>query len=374
MRLDPILFKASRFIRSGKYEAAIRSLEPEVNRYHGSFRYYYLLGSSCLRAGDFGGALTYFRLAHEAKRRDPLAILGLAVLYLRRGEADRAVDLYLDVLAVEPKNHVARRAMNVIRKNAGTDAFSAWLEAGRLPALYPPVPFPGFSRKELFTTAISLVVVCAIAFGALVRFRFVPNPLNPRGARQGIAELTLTREERMEPLQTGGTYRYTLTRVQALDAYERVLSMFTSHRDEAARIDINRILESNASDSLKNRAHVVASFLEIPGFDSFRRGYNVDFAEAQKDPVLYRDMHVIWRGMATNIETNQSMTTFDFLIGYDNRQILEGIVPVVFHQAVAINPERPLEVLGRIVPGGAEAPISLVGVSIHQSGRIENEK
>ena len=370
MRLDPILSKASRLARSGKYETAIRTLEPEVNRYHGSFRYYYLLGSSCLRAGDFGGALTYFRLAHEANRRDPLAILGLAVLYLRRSEADRAIDYYLDVLEIDPQNRVAKRAMNVIRKQAGTDAFIAWLEAGRLSTLYPPIPFPGFSLKEILIALAILLVLCTVTFTVLVQYKIIANPFRPRGSRQTIPEFSLTNEERMAPMQSGGTYRYILTRDQAVDTYERALSQFTAYRDEAARVNVNRILESNASDGLKNRARLILSYLETPGFDSFRRSDNYTYVDVINDPILYRDVHVIWRGMATNIETTATGTTFDFLVGYDTRQTLEGIVPVGFNQAIAINPDRPLEVLGRIVPIGNEGQIILEGIAIHQSGRL----
>ena len=372
MKLDPILTKACRYARSGKYEAAIRILEPEVNRYHGSFYFYYLLGSSCLRAGDFGGALTYFRLAHETKKREPLAILALAVLFLRRGETERAVDYYLDVLEINPKNRTAKKAMKIIRKQAGTEKFSNWIEAGRLPLLYPPVPFPGFSGK---TILISIAVLCAVGiltFGFLVRFKYIPNPFYPRGARQGIGAFFLTNEDRMAPVQTGGSYRYILTRDQALDVYEKALAQFTAYRDEAARVNLNRILESNASDELKNRARIVISFMEIPGFDTFNRGDNAAYADVVSDPLLYNEVHVIWRGMATNVITADTSTTFDFLVGYDTRKSLEGIVPVVFNQAIALNPERPLEILARVIPVSADGPIQLEGIAIHQSGRLEN--
>jgi hypothetical protein len=372
MKLDPTLTKATRFARSRKYEAAIRTLEPEVNRYHGSFYYYYLLGSSCLRAGDFGGALTYFRLAHETKRRDPLAILGLAALFLRRGETERAVDYYLDVLELDEKNRIARRAMKVIRRQAGTDTFLNWIEAGKLPALYPPIPFPGFSAREILGVIAVLFAICIITFGFLVRFKFIPNPFYPRGPRQGVAALTLSREDRMAPLQTGGSYRYILTRVQALDIYERALSQFTAYHDEAARVNLNRILESNAAEGLKNRARIIISYMEVPGFDTFKRGDNSAYDDVAKDPLLYNGVHVIWRGMATNVDTADTGTTFDFLVGYDTRKVLEGIVPVVFSQAIPLNPERPLEVLGRIIPAGPEGPIQLEGIAIHQSGRLDN--
>ncbi|MDR1253375.1 MAG: tetratricopeptide repeat protein [Treponema sp.] len=374
MKIDPILHKVTRLARAGNYEKAIRVLEPEVNRYYGSFRYYYLLGACCLYTGDFGGALTYFRLAREVKMRDPLVLLGLAALYLRRGETDKAVDFYLEIQELDQKNKTAKKALNVIRRYAGPDKFASWLESGRLPSLYPPIPSPGFSARMVFIPAAVLLAVSLAVCGILVQFRLLPNPFNPRGSRSGTVEFTLNREERNAPIEIGGSYRYILTRDQALDAYDKALSLFTDYRDEAAKINLNLILESNASESLKNRSRILLTFMETPGFDSFRQGDNVSYGDVIKDPALYRDMHVIWRGMATNVAIDQNITTFDFLVGYDTRKTLEGIVPVVFDSAVALNSNWPLEVLGRVTPfsSGQGETIRLEGVAIHQSARLEN--
>ncbi|MDR1576576.1 MAG: tetratricopeptide repeat protein [Treponema sp.] len=373
MKTDPILHKAARLAKSGNYEEAIRTLEPEVNRYYGSFRYYYLLGACCIHAGDFGGALTYFRLASKEKIRDPQALLGLAALYLRRGETDRAVDFYLEVQDIDRKNKIAKKALNVIRRHSGAESFAAWLETGRLSSLFPPVPSPGFSPRMLIIPAAALAAALLITYGALVQFRVLPNPFNPRGNRSGVAEFALNREERNAPLEVGGSYRYILTRDQALSSYDKALAFFTEYRDEAAKVELNRILESNASESLKNRARILLTFTETPGFDNFRRSDNASYGDIIADPALYRDVHVIWRGMATNVAVNGNTTTFDFLVGYDTRKILEGIVPVEFSQAVSINSERPLEVLGRVSLSSARGEaIRLEAVAIHQSGRLEN--
>jgi hypothetical protein len=369
MKLDPILTRASRLARSGKYEAAIRALEPEVNRYHGSFYYYYILGSSCLRTGDFGGALTYFRLAHETKMREPLAILGLAALFLRRGETERAVDFYLDIMETDPNNRTARKAMRVIRRQAGTDNFSSWLETGKLPTLYPPIPFPGFSIKEIMGACAVLLAVCLITLGCLIRVKVLPNPFLTKSSREGAAVFSLSREERMAPIQTGGSYRYSLSRIQALDYYEKAHSQFASHRDEAARINLNRILESNAAEELKNRARIIISYMEPPGFDTFKRGDNVSYGDTVKDPMLYNGVHVIWRGMASNVLSNDSGTSFEFLVGYDTLKVVEGIVPVVFQYVVPLNPEQPVEILGRIL-SDSDGNIRLEGVAIYQSGNL----
>jgi len=375
MKLDPILSKASRLIRSGKYEAALKTLQPEVNRYHGSFRYYYLMGNACLRAGDYGGALTYFRLANEANSRDPLAVLGLAALYLRRGDTSRALDFYLEVLERKPNNRIAKNALKVIRRHAGTDKFSAWLEAGKLPSLFPPVAFPGFTAKEKLCGFTVLLAAAMITFSALVHFKYLPNPLNPRGDRQGITGSSLTREERLAPIQSGGAYRYEFpSRVQAVETYEKALALFIAYRDEAARVNLNRIIESNAADGLKNKARVIISYMQPPTFDTFRKGDNISFTDVEKDPFLYSDVHVIWQGRAANVSKADKETTFDLLVDYDpanKTTIMRGTAFVLFDRAIPLDSGKQLEVLGRIIGLDKEGRINLEGIAIHQSGKLE---
>jgi tetratricopeptide (TPR) repeat protein len=368
MKLDPILTKATRLARSGNYEGAIKSLLPEVNRYNGSFRYCYLLAVSSLYVGDFGNALSWFKAARELKINHPGVLLGFAVLYLRRGETDRAVDFYLDVQELDENNRIAKKALGIIRKYAGAGTLSAWLDSGDLPKLFPPIPRADFSPARIAVIAAAACAVLGIFWTVLVSVRVLPNPFIRRGDRRGITEITLAPEERNDPVETGGSYRYILTRGQVLDTYDRALGFFIEYRDEAAKASLNRILESNASGGVKNKSRILLSYMETPGFDTFVRRDNFSYTEVIRDPYLYRDCHVIWRGMATNVDALQNLTAFDFLVGYDTRRTLEGIVPVVFDQAIALNAEKPLEILGRIVPVSTEKGpgIRLEGVAIHQ--------
>jgi tetratricopeptide (TPR) repeat protein len=363
MKLDPLLSKAANLARSKNYEAALKTLKDEEDRYYGSFKYYYLYGVICLYSGAFVDALASFKQARNIKMKDPYTLLGLAVLHLKRMNTVQAVDYYLDVQELKPKNKISKKALAVIRKHSDSEALSDWLTPERLAKLFPPIPFPGVSVKMAVSSVLILIAALVLFFGIFSRIRSMPSP-------RPSAQFALSSQERSEPVETGGSYMYIFTRDQATDYYDKALSFFTSYRDEAAKIYLNRILESNASENLKNKARLLISYTEVPGFDNFKQGDNPSFSDVISEPAVYRDVYVIWRGMATNLEITDEAVRFDFLVGYDTRRTLEGIVPVVFTLPVSVNTERPLEVLGRIKLSGAG--ISLEGAAIHQSGRLEN--
>jgi len=371
MKLDPLLSKAAGLAKRHKYEEALKILKNEEDRYNGSFKYYYLFAVICLHSGSFVDAHEYFHLARQIKMKDPSTLLGLALCCLREMKTARALDYYLDVQEADPKNRIAKKALAAIRNNSDPEALSEWMTPQRLEKLYPPVPGPLISPKTAITAVLIVAAAIVIVFGILVIVKTLPNPFKTRGERS-TSEFVLSMQERGEPVEVGGSYSYILTRDQATGLYDRALSLFTDYRDEEAKVSLNRILESNASEGLKNKSLLLMSYMEVPGFDTFKRNFNPSFSDVKNEPVIYRDVHVIWRGMATNVEVTEEHTRFDFLVGYDTRRVLEGIVQVTFDSPVSINSERPLEVLGRIKLASSYSDIVLEGVAVYQSGRLED--
>ncbi|MDR2782990.1 MAG: tetratricopeptide repeat protein [Treponema sp.] len=373
MRAD-LLTKSSRFLRQKKYAEAIRMLEPNVLLYRDSFKYHYILAMACLYSGDFGGAFTYFKRAREIKPRDPSALLGFAALYMRRRETDRALDLYLETLDIDPNNKTAKKALKIIRKYSGTDYLSDWIDAGRFSRLYPPLPKVRSNPARIIVSLVCAVAVSVLAYGALIGLKVMPLPENTlfkrafktTPGRNGWMATSLDQEDRDSPVETGGSYRYILTRSQVLSMYEDARKLFTTYNDEKAKIFLNRIIESNASESIRTKAGLLISYMDVPGFDTLKD--RISYREVMEDPVLYRDCYVIWRGMATNLAIEQNSTSFDFLVGYDTRTKLEGLVPTLFNFSVGVSPEKPLEILGKIVPLQGGDAIQLEGTAIHQIG------
>ncbi|WP_304241848.1 lipopolysaccharide assembly protein LapB [Gracilinema caldarium] len=373
MKLDPLLTKAARYVHRGQYGKAIRLLEPEVVRYHDSHRFYYILAVSCLYAGDYGGAHTYFRRCRELKMQDPNTLLGLAVLHVRRGETDRAVELYLEVLDLEAgRAHpskkaigLAKRGLTVIRKHGEKEALSAWLESGSLKKLFPPLPPVPRSLLSGIQITLGVISVFALTIALGIYTKVLPNPFSrlSKQMRPGLESLILNESELKAPVKTTGSFRYVLTQDQVLKSYELAKRRFTEFRDEAAKVEINRILESNASDSIKTKANLLLSYTVIPGFNTLKDFYS--YIEVQKDPYLYRNVVVRWKGMAANIQQSDRSVSFDLLVGYDLKTVLQGIVPVVLPFATTINQDAPIEVLGSVVIQG-EGQLALRGIAIHQ--------
>jgi tetratricopeptide (TPR) repeat protein len=369
MRSDPVFTKARKLMGRRKYSEAIRILENEAVRYQDSFRYYYLLGGACLRAGDFGGASTYFSRARKIRKRDVQVLLGLAAISLQRSDTAQAVEVYLEVQELDPGNDIAQRALDVIRRYGNSDEMNAWIEEGNLRRLFPPLPREPFSPRRIFAPVLGVVLGLA-ALGGILFLTGLFRPFQDRNGRTGYGETFLSDEERDAPVQPGGNVRYELSGGEVLAAYEKARRLFNDFRDEEAKVELNRILESNASEILRNRARIFLSYTETPSFASLKNSF--DYQTVDADPFLYRDCYVIWEGLVQKVETGSNSTSFDLLVEYDERSVQQGnvpVVPVTFDYALNVNTTRPLRVLGRIIPVSDQEgkKIRLQGIALQQS-------
>ncbi|WP_461247658.1 tetratricopeptide repeat protein [Treponema sp. R6D11] len=368
MKFDSFLNNVAILAKKRNYEGALTALKYEEERYYGSFKYYYLYGVICLYSGNYAEAHENFNLARKIKINDPNLMLGFAILYLKRMDTVQAVHYYLEVQELDKNNRIAKKALSVIRKYSAGEALSDWMTENMY-KLFPPIPAPFITTKTIINIAIILAAAFVIFFVVLINVKALPNPFKRN--QRPTADFVLSNQERRESVQVDGIYKYILTRDQAINYYDKALSLFTSYRDEEAKKSLNRILESNASEGLKSRARLLMDNTQVPGFDNFKKADNPALADVRAEPAIYRNVHVIWKGMATNVTITDEGTTFDLLVGYDTRKILEGIVPVVFFGPVSINTEKPLEVLGKITITDS-SDIKLEGVAIHQSGKLEN--
>lgn len=359
------LVLAKRYMQRRRFDKAITVLESRYDIYAMEFEYNLTLGTAYLYAGDFGAASTWFQKARNIKLSDNNLRLGQAALFLRRGDTNRAIQYYMEILDNDPSHKIAERALEFIKKQGDYETICKWIDTGKIEQFYPPLGFNPFAAVAVAIPVIACVLGCVLALSLLNR------PASPKldpyaGSRQNLSSLMLTVDEKANVQKenlSSVSFRYILSAAQINQSYEAACKSFQEYDDNSAQIEINRILLSNAALSVKNKAQELMSYLnKAPGFDSIKR--NCSYVEVSQDPSLYLDCYVAWSGRISNVRDEG--TTFDLLIGYENMETVEGVVTVRFPVAQRIEYDKPVKILGKITSGKEGGVLLLEGRSIYQ--------
>jgi hypothetical protein len=337
------LKKAERLFASGRYSDVIHILEPQVFMYREHPRFYYLLGMSCLEMGDYGGAYSYLSRSAQLAPDDADALLGLAAVHLRRNETQDALRLWLDVLDVDPRNPQARRGLSLLRSAETQAEVQETFGGRRLSRVLPAKPFP--LRKSLLWAGGAVAVAGAVVVAVLLPWAELTEQ-GRESDREG-AEILQVDTAGEQLIQYTGNFRYVLTDREVERLFEEIRAHFHDGEDNLARRAINRLLHSNAAADLKERALLVTDYLREPGFTDF--GENFSYREVSEEPWLYEGCYVRWRGRAANVRVTDEAITFDLLVGYENEQVLEGVVPVRLDFAARIESAMSVEIIGEVI-------------------------
>jgi len=348
------LDEAELLYKRKKWAELIGLLEPLSSNYREDVRFSVLLGTAYLYKDDIGGAYACFRRAQNIDFRDVTAAYGLAVVYIRRGETDKAVQLYVEILERHPKDSKAKRGLNFLRTGSSQGKQRS---RERLQALYPG---PSARVGSVLLLLIGIIVVIGV-------IAFIPKIIDyskqnlPK--RPGMQGLTLSDDEKASPVGSAGGVSIVLTEKEALAAFDKAKRLFSQYRDEAALVELNRLLLSNATRAVKTKAEILARLVREPSFVSMPDRFS--YAEVFANKGLYEGVGVIWKGLPANTSETDTSTSFDLLVGYNDKKRLEGIVPVRANFRIIIAPDRPIEVLARVRSNDSGA-FYLECIAIHE--------
>jgi len=352
------LEKAKRLLASRRFPDVISLLEPLVIEYKDFFQFHYLLGTACLYVGDIGGAELYYKRARNIQMMNVDLINAQAVLYLRRGEIHRAVEYYLEAQEYDSDNRLSKKALEFIKRNSSPENIINLVQSGKVKRFYPTL---GVSSK--IVGAISIFSLCIVF--ALVIFLVTKLDFSLGENRADLSSFVLTVDERANALEqdiASSVFRYILTQKELEKAYADAQTYFQKYRDNAAQVEINRILNSNASTAVRQKTRILVEYLGEPGFDTEIDRYT--YEQIKNDLWLYLDCWVIWSGRVTNVEITPTEYRCDFLIGYDTLEKVEGFVPLVLQQPVALDTALPIQVLAQV--SIEDGRFLLKGKSIYQ--------
>ncbi|MCQ2589816.1 MAG: hypothetical protein MJ179_05275 [Treponema sp.] len=356
-----VLTLAWKYMRRRKFSTALNLLESKAEVYEDDFEYYLVLGIACLYAGDIGSATSSFQVARRIKMTDPRLLLGQAAIFLRRGDTDRALQYYLEVREYDPANQIATDAIEFIRTRGDFDTICRWADTGRLEQFYPPL---GVNPDR---TAGIVIPIVALVLGIVVAFSLIPRNNYADGKRKDLTELTLTKEEEKAPQETDlstQSFKYILSNKQITESYSNILMYFQARRDNAVQIEINRLLNSNAKLTIKQKVSILMTYLETPTFDSITDVPT--YAQVDKDAALYLDCYVDWAGRISDAVVSDDGTyTCRLLVGYESGEKIDGIVNVRFDKDPKIVPDQSVRILGKLCQ--EDKKIFLQGKAVYQS-------
>ncbi len=356
------------FIRK-KYTDVINLLEPQVFRFRENFHFFYLLGMSCLFQGDYGGAFSYLRRAVDLRENDVKTLLGIAAVYLKRGDTGNALRIWLDVTEIEPGNIFAQRGLNYLKKNNDPDVFNSLDAQDKILRFLPSSEKRKKSPVIFLTSAAIIICLTAVVFIIPVSRNFIAEKISLPGifsagktsSRPEIPEISL--DVRKDFIDLDGNFSYVLTEKEIEKKMKLIQDYLYDFRDNLAQKEINLILLSNASEYVKDRARLLSKYIQQPELTTFKD--NFDFSDISSEPLLYDGCFVLWKGKAVNISETPQSINFDFLVGYHEEKVLEGSVPVFFDFAITVIPDQPIELLGKLL-FDENRKLSLKGISIHR--------
>ncbi len=314
-------------------------LEPQVFRYRQNFDFFYYLGMSCLNTSDYGGGYSYLKRAIDLKPDDINTLAGLAIVHLKRHENSEALQHWFQILDLEPENRLAKKGLEILKKYSKQEDLIEYLESGKIINLLPQTKRIHPVIKVLFTTVVFLILISIFSL-SIYNF-FIKQEIK----RPEIASVELNRFGSVVDDNDHSSYQFNDKEIRKL--FETIRRFFDSYQDNLAMREINRLLLSNADYSTKEKVLHLASYITVPGFTTLKTNYT--YQDFIKDQKLYENCYVHWKGRLSNLLISDKIISFDFLVGYDDEKVLEGIIPVTLDFGARIDSSFPIEVLGKIV-------------------------
>lgn len=359
---------AEGLLKRRRFADVIKLLEGRSEFYEDNFEYYITLATACLYVGDIGTASTYYQYARRIKLTETRLLLGQAAIFLRRGDTKRALQYYLEVKENDPANKTANEAIEFVRTHGDYDTICRWVDSGKIQEYYPPL---GTNPDKVVLISLP---IAACVLGCILTVAFFPKGPAYSGNRANLSSIALSADEKsnsQEKNLTTQSYKYILSNNQITRSYEDALNYFQNHRDNAAQMEINRLLNSNATLSIKQKAQVLMGYLEEPTFDSLTD--NPSYYDVEKEPELYLDCWVSWSGRISDaLINNDGSYTCRLLVGYESMKNVDGIVMMKFEQQPSLEPDQPVRILAKISLEGKE--VYLKGRAVYQSvhGGLKN--
>lgn len=369
MNPKKILKQARRLFKGEDYLQAIRLLEKEVFYFRGNPDYYLLLSLSYLRLNDLKAAKTYLETAKNIAPSSREVQQVTAIFNIAQGEEEKALSLWISILDQNPLDSMANNGLEILRTHS-REPFSQWVNSPEFKSLTPnlqldftlrknkPLKKVGsLSQRNRFKRSLKKWLLYSIALICIPIFIFLIGLglssfnkwLTPK--RMGVDVIILSPEDPIIAKKdftndSNIQYVYDLSESEVMSLFTMIKDEFNNYNDNLALMYINRLLLSNASEEVKKKAQSLMSFTTKPTFASFKEGASLQ--EVSRNPILYENTYVLWKGQIANLKETAFGYGFDLLVGYTDNKVLEGVVPCLSNLDILLGNGMNIEIIGKV--------------------------
>ena len=352
MKKSKTLKRAEVLLIRKKYKKVTFLLENKISLFINNEEFFYLLSRAYLNLGDIENAELY---AKKSEKINPSYFdVKFIIVYISlfNNNISEAVKILLEILNQEPNNKIAKYSLDKIRKLSDFESIYLFMKKKGYSKLLPKVSgyYLFYLKKFILFSFLSFFLL----FGTyeiysnrvFLKSFIMKKVFFLKEERKGSKQIEIVNNKSIVDIEPHS--RFTLTEKEIKKTFKRIKKNYNAYNDNLVRLDINRIILSNATKTIQNKALAIGDLLLKPEINKLRN--NFAYKEVVSNPLLYNNCYVIWKGKATNIhlDNNNGHISFDFLVGYIDGKLLEGTVFTKLSFWISINPNEPIELLGKI--------------------------
>ena len=209
------------------------------------------------------------------------------------------------------------------------------------------------------------LLVTMLLLGALLASFFLITGKDNKNRRSDIASITLSSLDLENPSGNATDARLIMTDSEIEKTFEKAKSYFSEYRDDKAIVELNKLLLSNAKDSIKEKCRALKKLSNPPTFLTVKDRFS--YKDVIKNQLYYDGVAIIWKGAVANLRSGGKAVSFDFLVGYEEAKTLDGVIEAYLPFETLISDGAGIEILGiiRFKNPENQSGIYLEAVSIH---------
>lgn len=335
-----------------------------------------MLGISLIEIQDYREAKNILLRILERYPDDPETLNAMAYIYIIEKHLNEAVRCVLDALYFDKENEIYKKNLETLRNTDDPDVLIPTISPKDFIYIkLPDLPFYLIIKEKLLwfisskfgksiLISAGIIILSIIIYYSypyyitwVENYRFKRSLGHGRTVHLEIKDIEKLVAERSK-------YNLKLSEEEIKKKFSMIKYYLEDKKVNKAIITINELLNSNASEQIKERVTIWEGFvykIEKPS----QIDYVPPIQDVLRTPFLYKNVYINWGGTVVNLEhKGREETVFDLLINFIDEATVEGIAEVHLEGFVKVSNNDKVYVFGQIAGINLDNHIIVKGISI----------